>query len=552
MHEIALLKDLVIVLGAAVIVVAILRRFGIPSVAGFILTGVLAGPTALGLVDDPRQVKVLAEIGVVLLLFGIGLELSLDRLRRLWKAILLGGGFQVVVTIACAAVVANQFGMSPGAAIFIGCVVAVSSTAIVLKALSRRGEIDAPHGRLVLGILVFQDLCVVPMILAVPFLAGQGGSTQEVLLTIGTALAILAGVLLAARAVVPRLLAFVARTRERDLFILTVFLVCFGTAWAVSLAGISLALGAFLAGLVVAGSEFRHQALTDLIPARDVLASLFFVSVGMLLDVSDLLQNIPSTVGLLIAILAGKFVIILCAALILRLPFRVCILSAAALCQVGEFSFMLLGAASGTELLSATLSHNLLVAIILSMMLTPLAISFGPHLASGAARIPWLNRLLGVQSPGIVTGEPLRDHVVIAGYALSGQAICQVLRSRGIAYIVVDTNPENVREAIAEGDRVVLGDVTRREVLEELGCKNARLVVLAINDANATELATRTIRELAPDVAIVVRTPYEMDREALRAVGATQIITAEAAASKALVTASLTALDERVDGIEED
>jgi len=237
MHEVALLKDLVIVLGAAVIVVAVLRRVGIPSVAGFILTGVLAGPTALGLVDDTHQVEALAEIGVVLLLFGIGLELSLERLRRLWKVIVLGGGLQVVVTIGCAAAAATWFGMSSGAALFLGCVVAVSSTAIVLKGLSRRGEIDAPHGRLAVGILVFQDLCVVPMILAVPFLAGQGGSTEEVLYTIGTALAILAGVLLAARVLVPRILAFVARTRERDLFILTVFLVCFGTAWAVSLAG---------------------------------------------------------------------------------------------------------------------------------------------------------------------------------------------------------------------------------------------------------------------------------------------------------------------------
>jgi CPA2 family monovalent cation:H+ antiporter-2 len=354
--------------------------------------------------------------------------------------------------------------------------------------------------------------------------------------------AILAGVLLAARVLVPRMLAFVARTRERDLFILTVFLVCFGTAWAVSLAGISLALGAFLAGLVVAGSEFRHQALTDLIPARDVLASLFFVSVGMLLDVSDLLEHLTSTMGLLAAILAGKFVIILCTALILRLPFRVCILSAAALCQVGEFSFVLLSAASGTELLSATLSHNLLVAIILSMMLTPLAISFGPHLASGAARVPRLNRLLGVQSPGIDTQEPHRDHVVVAGYGLAGQALCRTLRAKGVAYVAVDTNPENVREARRAGGRGVLGDITRREVLENLGCKDARLVVLGINDANAAEFATRAIREFASDVAIIVRTPYEMDKDVLRAVGATQVVTAEAAASDALVAASLAAL----------
>jgi CPA2 family monovalent cation:H+ antiporter-2 len=542
MQELDLLKDLVVVLGAAVIVVAVLRRVGIPSVAGFILTGVLAGPTALRLVDHTHQVEVLAEIGVVLLLFGIGLELSLQRLRRLWKVILLGGGFQVAVTIACAAGVASWFGLAPGAALFLGCVVAVSSTAIVLQGLSRRRDIDAPHGRLAVGILVFQDLCVVPMILAVPFLAGRGGSTGEVLSTIGTAVAILAGVLVAASLLVPRILAFVARTRERDLFILTVFLVCFGTAWAASLAGISLALGAFLAGLVVAGSEFRHQALTDLIPAREVLAGLFFVSIGMFLDISDVLEHLMSTVGLLAAILAGKAAIILGTALILRLPLRVGILSAATLCQVGEFSFVLLKAASGTELLSASLSHNLLVAIILSMLLTPMAIAFGPHLASSAARVPWLNRLLGVQPPGVDAQEPHSNHVVLAGYGPAGRAVCQALRTTDVAYVAVDMNPDNVRAARNAGDRVVFGDVTQREVLEELGCKDARLVVLGINDASATELATRTIREFAPDVAIIVRTPYELDKDALRAVGATQVVTAEIAASDALVSATLAAL----------
>ena len=431
MPEIDYLKELVIVLGAAVVVVAVLRRLGVPSIAGFILAGVLAGPSALGLVGDTHQVEVLAEIGVVLLLFGIGLELSLDRLRRIWKAVLLGGGIQVALTLACTAILASWFGLTGGSAVFLGCVVAVSSTAVVLRGLSTRGELEAPHGRLAVGILVFQDLCVIPMILMVPFLAGGGGGAQEIVITISTAVLILVGALLAASRLVPRLLAFVARTRERELFILTVFLVCFGTAWALSLAGISLALGAFLAGLVVAGSEFRHQAMSDLIPAREILASLFFVSVGMLLDVSHVFENLMPTVGLLGAILVGKFAIILGTALVLRLPLRVGILSAATLCQVGEFSFVLLKAASGTELLGATLSHNLLVAIILSMLLTPVAIAFGPHLASGAARVPWLNRLLGAEPPGIDAQEPHRDHVIVAGYGLTGREVCRAVRKRG-------------------------------------------------------------------------------------------------------------------------
>ena len=542
MHDIDYLKDLVIVLGAAIVVVTALRRAGVPSIAGFILTGALVRPTSLALVDDTHHVEVLAEIGIVLLLFGIGLELSLDRLRRFWKAVLLGGGIQVTLTVAGTAMIAGAFGLAPGPAAFLGCVVAISSTAVVLRGLSTRGELEAPHGRLAVGILVFQDLCVVPMILAVPFLAGENGTALEILRAGGTALVILAAVLAAARYLVPPLLAFVARTRQRDIFILAVFLVCFGTAWALSLAGVSLALGAFLAGLIVAGSEFRHQAMSDLIPAREVFASLFFVSVGMLLDVSDVLAHLASTVGLLGMILVGKFVVIWGAAMILRLPVRVGILTAATLCQIGEFSFVLLNTASEFELLDATLSNNLLTAIILSMLLTPVAIAFGPRLALSAARIPWLNRVLDAEPPGVDAREPHSGHVIVAGYGLTGREVCRTIRDLGMASIAVDVNADNVRAAKAAGNRAVLGDITQREVLESLGCKHARLVVVSINDARATELAVRGVRKIAPDLTIIARAWYDMDQDALQASGATQVVSAENTTSAAMVEASLAAL----------
>ncbi len=542
MPEVAYLQDLVIVFGVAVTVVTLLQRAGFPSIAGFVLTGALVGPTGLGLVNDAHHVEVLAEVGVVLLLFGIGLELSLDRLRHLWQAILVGGGLQVALTVAGTAGVALWFGLAPGPALFLGCIVAVSSTAVVLRALSTSGELEAPHGRLAVGILVFQDLCVVPMMLAVPYLAGEGGAIGDIVVTVGTALVVLVGVLLAARRVVPRLLAFVARTRERELFILSVFLVCFGTAWALSLAGISLALGAFLAGLVVADSEFRRQALSELIPAREVLAPLFFVSIGMLLNVADIGAHLLATLGLLGVILVGKFAIILGTALFLRLPLRVGILSAATLCQIGEFSFVLLNAAAGFDLLGAALTHNLLMAIVLSMLLTPLAMAFGPRLVGGAAYVPWLNRLLDAAPPSIEMPEPPSDHVIVAGYGLTGQRVCRAVREAGLTYIAVDRNPDKVRAAHAAGDRAVLGDVAHQEVLEDLGCRQARLVVVNINDTNAAESAVRTIRATAPHVAVIARAPYEMDIDALRSAGATEVIAAEATASAAIVTTCRAAL----------
>ena len=542
MPEIEYLWDLVIVLGSAVVVATVLRRVGVPSIAGFILAGALVGPTALRIVDDTHQVEVLAEIGVVLLLFGIGLELSLRHLRRLWKAILLGGSIQVAATVACTAALAVWYGLETGPAVFLGCVVAVSSTAVVLRGLSARGELDSPHGRLAVGILVFQDLCVVPMLLAVPILAGQESSTREIAVAAIIGLAILAGVLFAASRVVPYLLAFVAKTRERELFVLTVFLGCFGIAWGLSLAGISLALGAFLAGLIVAGSEFRHQAMSDLIPVREVFASVFFVSVGMLLDVSDVIEHFAPTLGLLGLILVGKFAIMLVMGLVLRLPLRVAILSAATLCQIGEFSFVLLNAASGTGLLGAELSHNLLVAIILSMLLTPIVIAFGPHLALGADRVPWLNRILGAEPPGFDAHEPHSDHIIVAGYGRAGREVCRAARDAGFACIAVDVNVDNVRAAKAAGDLAVYGDITQREVLEELGCRNARLVVVTINDTRATELAVRTIRRTAPDTLIIARALYDIDEDSLRAAGATRVITAEATTSAVIVDTTLAEL----------
>lgn len=542
MPEIEYLWDLVIVLGSAVVVATVLRRVGVPSIAGFILAGALVGPTALSLVGDTHQVEVLAEIGVVLLLFGIGLELSLGHLRRIWKAILLGGSIQVAATVACTAALAVWYGLETGPAVFLGCVVAVSSTAVVLRGLSARGELDSPHGRLAVGILVFQDLCVVPMLLAVPILAGQESSTREIAVAAIIGLAILSGVLFAANRVVPYLLAFVAKTRERELFVLTVFLGCFGIAWGLSLAGISLALGAFLAGLIVAGSEFRHQAMSDLIPVREVFASVFFVSVGMLLDVSDVIEHFAPILGFLGLILVGKFAIILVMGLVLRLPLRVAILSATTLCQIGEFSFVLLNAASGTGLLGAELSHNLLVAIILSMLLTPMVIAFGPHLALGADRVPWLNRILGAEPPGFDAHEPHSDHIIVAGYGRAGREVCQAARNAGFACIAVDVNVDNVRAAKAAGDLAVYGDITQREVLEELGCRNARLVVVTINDTRATELAVRTIRRTAPDTLIIARALYDMDEDSLRAAGATRVITAEATTSAVIVDTTLAEL----------
>lgn len=529
MTEIKLLQDLVVIFAMSVLVAVVLQRIGVPSIAGLIMAGVLIGPNSLALINDVHQVEVLAEIGVVLLLFGIGLELSLDLMRRLWRPIVIGGALQVGVSIAIVGLLASAFGLRVGESIFLGCLVAISSTAVVLSGMRSRGELEAPHGRFTLGILVFQDLCVVPMMLAIPMLADGSGSLWEPLLAIGKAGGVLIGVLVGARLVVPLLLHAVARTRRRDLFVLSVFLVCSGTAWAVSQAGISLALGAFLAGLVVAGSDYRHQALSELIPLREVLTSIFFVSVGMLLNPFALAEGILPIMGLLAAIVVGKFFVVYIVAAVMRLPMRVCVLAGVSLAQVGEFFFVLIHAAKGSHLVGDQLSTNLSIAVILSMLITPVAIALGPNIAAGVGRMRALTRPLGVRTPEEphVGVRKLRDHVIIAGYGLTGQELAHSLEELQVPYVIVDMNPENVRAAVRLKQPAFFADITSPEVLELVGVHDARELILVINDPEGAVRALKAIRATAPNLPIIVRSRFVADERHLLAAGATEVIAAE-------------------------
>jgi len=536
MTELVFLQDLVIILAAAVAVVAFLRFLRIPSIAGFIIAGTLIGPHALRLVQDLHQVEILAELGVVLLLFGIGLDLSLSRVRRLWRPILGGGSLQVGATILVVLGISILFDRDIRSGLLLGFIVAVSSTAIVLRGLSTRGELETPHGRLALGILIFQDLCVVPMVLVIPVLGDTSSAGTSVLIPLLKAAAVVTGVLVAARLVVPRFLEAITRTRKRDLFVLSVFLICLGTAWAVSSVGVSLALGAFLAGLVVSGTRYREQAISDLVPLRDVLASVFFVSIGMLLDLRNVIDNLLPILALFAAIIVGKFIIIFLSASIMRLPLRVGILTAASLSQVGEFAFVLLLAASGTNLLEEPFKSNFTVAIILTMVATPFGLALGPHLASGLGKLNPLTRLLQVRTTEEMreTGS-LRNHVIIAGYGLTGRNLARSLKQIGTRYTIVDINTENVRDAARQGEPAFFGDVTSAEVLEHLGVADASEIVIAINDPDATARAIGAARLAAPDLRITVRTSYDADVKRLEEAGATHVVAAEAAAADTII-----------------
>jgi len=537
MGELVYLRDFVVILAVAVIVVTFLHRFKIPAIAAFIFAGMLIGPRGFALINDIYKVEIIAEIGVALLLFGIGLELSLERLRRLWKPIIIGGVLQVGLSILLTFIIARMFGLPWQSALFIGFIVAISSTAIVLKGLESRGETDAPHGRVKLGILVFQDLCVVPMMLAIPLLSGAESSASAVLTTLGRAALIVVGIVLASRLIIPRFLNMIAATRQRHLFVTAVLLICIGTAWITSVAGVSLALGAFLAGLVVAGSEYRHQALSDVISFKEVFTSIFFVSVGMLLSAGQILQNIGPVLIILAAVIIGKFIVILISGTIMRLPLRVAVLAAVGLAQIGEFSFLLIRTSRGTDLISDPLAANLIAVAIISMFLTPFALSLAPKVAAGVGKVKALNKLLNVTAAEDALQQlQLHDHVIIGGYGFAGQELAMALKSCGVPHIIVDLNSENIRRAHTRDEPAYFGDITSAEVLEQLGIEHARGFVIVINDPTAVEQAIRAARAAAPKIHITARTRYLLDVDRLKNAGADEIIVAEQQAAIEIVS----------------
>jgi CPA2 family monovalent cation:H+ antiporter-2 len=553
MDSLVYLRDLAIILVFAVIIAALFHKLKLPSVAGFILAGMIVGPRSLAIINDVHQVNALAEIGIALLLFGIGLELSLSKLRRLWKSIILGGVLQVGLSVVATVVILRWLDFSGSAALFIGFLAALSSTAIVLRGLQQRGEIDAPHGRLTLGILVFQDLSVVPMMLIIPFLIGAPMPIGALATAIAQSAAIIAAVFAAAIYIVPRILYFVAQTRQRQLFILSIMVICIGVAYLVARSGASLAIGAFLAGIVVAGSEFRHQALADLESFRDVFAGLFFVSIGMFLSPALIAENISLIIIILAALLFGKSVVVFIVARILRMPLRVCLMTALILAQIGEFSFVLIFTAQGTGLIDSAFENALISAAILSMFVAPFAISFGPQLANGLGKIKWLSRFS--QSPideSIArTIAKIRDHVIIGGYGLAGRSLAGALKINGIPFVIIDLNVENVRKAVREGYNAIFGDVANHDVLEKAGVQHARDLALLLNDPTATEQAARVARKLAPRLYIIARTHYLLDVKPILAAGADAVIPAEREAANEVVSHTLKRRGVETDRIDE-
>src|SRR5881296_3519427 len=530
MEQLHILRDLAVIFSGSLLVLLAFDRLKLPALPGFIVAGMLLGPNALALVSDPRDVEGLAEVGVILLLFTIGIEFSLSRLKEMGRQIFAAGFSQMAFTVAAALAVGSAFLGNWRLALFLGFLIALSSTAIVLKVLTDTSEIDAPHGRLATGVLIFQDLCVVPIMLVLPFLAGKAeGGVVGLLVALGKAALVVVGVIIAARTIVPRALAEILKTRSRELFLIAVILIGTLTALGTAAAGASLALGAFLAGLIISESDYGYQALAELMPFRDIFISLFFVAVGMLVQLDTIKAHIGLTLMAVAVIMGGKTLSAAVGPALMGYSGRVALLAGVAVSQIGEFSFVLAKEGRVAGLLPEPLYQQFLGVAVITMLVTPFLLQGGPAVLDVLEKLVPLDRLL----PGFRPREfapiqdPVSDHVVIAGYGLNGRNLAAALRAIHAPYLIVELNAQTVRRARGQGEPAFYGDATREEILRALGIERARMLVIAISDPAATRRMVRVARDVNPKLYIIARTRYVVEIPELTRLGANVVIPEE-------------------------
>ncbi|MBI4698395.1 MAG: cation:proton antiporter [Nitrospirae bacterium] len=526
--ENGLLQSLVVILGVSAAVVFLLQRLRIPSIVGFLVSGVIISPYGIGLVEDVHAVEIMAEIGVILLLFTIVVEFSMSRLVRMKKTVLGGGGVQTLLTICLSAIAAYLVTGNINKSIFTGFLIALSSTAIVLKMLAEKGETDTPHGRMMIGILIFQDLCVVPMMLLVPALSGNGLNAADVAIKMLKAAMIIAAVLMSARWLVPNLLYQVVRTRSRELFIATIILFCLGIALLTSKFGLSLALGAFLAGLIISESEYAHQATADILPFKESFMGLFFVSVGMLMNAGFMAENwqqITVTVALIFGL---KVITGVISVLATGSPLRPAVSAGLGLAQIGEFSFVLAVAGKTSGLISEDFYQIFLSSSVATMLITPFIIKAAPSASAWIASRRLLKKVDKLKTIS-AEGSPAKrqGHVIIVGFGLNGRNLARVLREAEIPYVVLEMNSDTVREMKKKGEPIYYGDGTSRDILHKLNIERARLLVAAISDPASTRAVVSIARHENPEVHIIVRTRYISEVDELVKLGANEVIPEE-------------------------
>ncbi|WP_143960457.1 cation:proton antiporter [Litoribacter populi] len=533
--ELPMLSDIVVIFGLATLVILIFTRFKIPTIIGFLLTGAIAGPYGLSLVTASTTVEVLSEIGVILLLFVIGMEFSLKSLLSIKKAVFIGGALQVGLTIATTTIFSYFLGFDWNIAVFFGFLFALSSTAIVLKLLQEAGQVNTISGRTTLAILIFQDVIIVPFMLFTPMLAGESDNIALSLLYMALkgALVILLTIL-SAKYLMPNLLFRVAKTRNAELFLLTIIVTCFAVAYLTSLLGLSLGLGAFLAGLIISESDYSHQATGKILPFREIFLSFFFVSVGMLFDVTFLYEHFLIIAGLVILTFLVKFLIATIAVKSIGATLEEAFIVGFSIFQVGEFSLLLAKEGFRYNLLDNNTYQYFLAISILTMAITPFVLKKRVQFAYKVGRVPLPTKLKkkinpdkDTPAPGIEEDNTLKDHLIIIGYGLNGRNLSRAAKKANIPYAIIEMNPETVRTESANGEPIIYGDAANESKLEHVNIHSARVVVIAISDSDATKGIIANIRHFNQNAFLMVRTRYVNEIDENIKLGADEVIPEE-------------------------
>lgn len=517
-----MLRDVLIILTASLVVIALFRRLNLPPILGYLCVGLIVGPQALGWVSDSEGLPYLAELGVVFLLFSLGLEFSLSKMLALRKVVFGLGSLQVIISSVILGGALYMAGLQASGAVLLGAGLALSSTAIVSKELTSLGEVFSPHGQNAIGVLLFQDVVAVLLLTMVPVFSGTSGQAWywALPITLGKTVVLFVGLFLISRWLLPKLFHEIAASRSAELFVLLALVIVMLTAWLTHLLGLSPALGAFLAGMLLGESSYRHQIEADIRPFRDILLGVFFVSIGMLIDLSIFQSHWLLIIGLTLALLVTKGVVV---AVILRLngsnsetSWR----SGLALAQGGEFCFALMTQMQANSLVSKELSGLLLTATFCSMVVTPLMLRVAPAIAKRLHQTP--NDEVNIDEIALQSQE-LHGHVIICGYGRVGQAIGRVLMGEQHRFVAVDDNPEQIQKDAAQKN-VHYGDSRRPELLAALGLNRARLVVIAIDDTDAAMTIIQAIRHINSTIDIIVRTQDDSQTTELKAAGATEVI----------------------------
>ncbi|MBF0253841.1 MAG: cation:proton antiporter [Candidatus Omnitrophica bacterium] len=532
-HTYSFFNEFLIILVVATVVALTFERFKLPTVLGYLLAGVVIGPRGLVLISDVERIRSLAELGVILLMLTIGIEFSFERLRGLKKIAVLGGGAQLLVSVILVSFLAGILRLSVTQGFVLGSVIALSSTAIVLKYLIERGELDSQHGRIAVAILVFQDLAFVPLLIAVQALTPGSEGVGPALLSAGIKAGLFIGLFwFLSRFVIERFLHWVAETRNREVFFLCTVVLCFGAAWLSAAFGLSMAIGAFFAGLMLANTKYSHQIAGEIVPFRHVFVSLFFVSIGLLFDPNFLLTHFGLILLIVGLVLTVNFVVTSLVVISVGYLPRVALMSGLILAQIGEFSFLLLEAARASNAIEPFLYQIFLSAAFLTIFATPFLFAASTRVAAFCERVPFLGKpvfgMLGKDTDlAAVDRSPLQGRVILCGYGIAGRDLAESLLKENVPLVILEMNPKNVSDAANSGAHVIYGDAANENIMKKAGIHSARAVVVSFGDMMGMGQIVRVVQRLNPKTFLIVRSRFERDVSHLYELGVDMVVMEE-------------------------